>query len=73
MGVVLGRRADHRGTTDIDILDATVIVRACRNGRLERVEIDHEQIDQINPVGLHGQTMGGIVAQRQQPAMAARV
>ena len=48
--VVLGGGPDHRRPADVDVLDALGIGRALRHGRLEGVEIDHEQIDGRNPV-----------------------
>src|SRR5207248_6954188 len=44
--VILRRTADHRWSTDVDVLDR---FRKCyvrfSNGRLEGVKIDHDQID----------------------------
>jgi hypothetical protein len=67
--VVLGGRADHRGPAYVDILDHLVARRAAGDGRLERVEIDHDQVDRADAVFGHGGGMGGIVANREQAAM----
>ena len=71
--MVLGRRADHRRAADVDVLDAVVVVGALRHRRLERVEVDHQQVDRLDPVRGHRRHMLGIVAQRQKPAMHHRV
>ncbi len=71
--VVLGRSADHRGPADIDILDAGLETGALIDRRLERVEIDNEQIDRRDAVALHRLGMFGIVADRQQSAMDLRM
>ena len=67
--VVLGRRADHRRSADVDVLDAFGVGRALRQRRLERIEIDHEQIDRLDVMRQHGGFMLGIFADRQKPAM----
>ena len=43
--VVLGGGADHGGAADVDVLDALVVGRALGRGGLERIEIDHQQVD----------------------------
>ncbi len=43
--MVLCSGTDQCGPANIDILDATVEVRAARYGRFERIEIDREKID----------------------------
>ena len=45
VAVVLGGGADHRRAADIDVLDAIVIGPASRHRRLERIEIDHQEVD----------------------------
>ena len=67
--VVLGRRAHHRRSTDIDVLDHFVAFRALGHGCLERIEVDHDQIDRADRMFGHGGGMLGIVAHRQQPAV----
>jgi hypothetical protein len=71
--VVLGRRADHRRTADIDVLDAFLERRAARHGRLERVEIDHDDVDRRDPVHTHRCDMLGRIAARQDAAMDQRM
>ena len=44
-----------------------------RERRLERIEIDDEQVDRRDVVGEHRRLVLGIVADRQQPAMDLRV
>ena len=67
--VVLRRRADHRGAADVDVLDALLETGVLVDGRLERVEIDHEQIDRRDAVRFHRLGMFLVVADREQPAM----
>ena len=69
IGVVLGRGADHGGAADVDILDARLEIGVARDRRLERIEIDHEEIDRPDAVRAHGCGVIGIVADREQPAM----
>ncbi len=71
--VVLGGAADHRRAADVDVLDAVLERSAARHGRLERVEVDHDQIDRRDVVGLHGGQMAFQVAAGQDAAMDARV
>ncbi len=67
--VVLGGGADHSGAADVDILDAVLVSRALVDGRLERIEIDDQQVDRRNAVVLHRLRMIGIVADREQSTM----
>ena len=71
--MVLGGGADHRRSADIDILDAVVVGRALRDRRLERIEIDHQQIDGADAVRLHRAGMLLVVADREQAAMHLRM
>ena len=68
-GVILGRRTYHRRATNIDILDHLVPIGAAPPGRLERIEIDNDQIDRTDRVSLHRGGMFGIVAYCQQAAV----
>ena len=43
-------RADQRRAADVDVLDALVEAGALRDGRLERIEIDDQQIDRRDAV-----------------------
>ena len=69
IGMIFRRGADHGGAADVDILNAIVVVRAFGDGRFERIEIDHQQIDRFDAVRLHGARMIGVAANAQEPAM----
>ena len=71
--MVLGRRADHGRPADIDVLDAVGIRLVGRDGRLERVEIHHQQVDRPDPVGGERGLVLGVVADREQAAMHRRM
>ena len=71
--MVFGRRADHRGPANVDILDAGVIIAALGDGFLERIEVHHQQIDRADAVFLHCRLVIFIVAQRQEATMHHRV
>jgi hypothetical protein len=64
--VVLGGRADHRGTADVDLLDHLVLGRPAAAGRpLERVEVHADQVDELDAVPLGVEHVLRVVAQRQ--------
>jgi len=67
--MIFRRGADHRRAADVDILDAVLFAGALVHGRLERIEVDHEQIDWRDVVILHRLCVFGVVADRQQAAM----
>ncbi len=67
--MVLRRGADHRGAADVDVLDAVFVTGAFVDGRLERVEVDHQQVDRRDAVRLHRIGMLLVVADREQAAM----
>ena len=69
IGVVLGRRTDHRRPADIDVLDHGGVIAARGAHVLEGIEIDHRQIDGADIVGFHRGGVFGVVADRQQAAM----
>ena len=71
--MVLGRGPNHRRTTDVDIFDALLEARAFADRRLERIEIDHQQVNRRDAVGFHRGGVIGIVADREQRAMHVRV
>ena len=48
-------------------------IGAARDGVLERIEIDHQQIDRPDVVRTHRVGVGGIAAHRQQAAMDRRM
>ncbi len=67
--MVLCRGADHRWAADIDILDTLLEACAFIDGGLERIEIDHQEIDRRDAVILHRLRMLGIVPDCEQAAM----
>ena len=71
--VVLGRAADHRRAADVDIFDSILERRVAAQRRLERIEVDDQEIDRRDVVGDHRRLMGRVGADRQQPAVHARV
>jgi len=73
MGVVLGGRAHHRRSADVDILDDRVAVGAAHHRAQKGIEVHHDQVDRRNPMLFHGRDMVGIVANPQQPAVDLRV
>ena len=66
IGVVLRRRPQHRRPADVDILHAGGIVRARRHRRLERIEVDHHEVDRADPVLVERRLVRRVVAQRQE-------
>jgi hypothetical protein len=49
--VILGRRPDHRRPADVDVLDRLVERDArLRDGRLERIKIDADEVDRLDPM-----------------------
>ncbi len=72
-GVVLGRRADHRRPAHVDALHALVVARAARQHRLEGVEVDHQQVDQRDPLRRRRVEMVRRVPPGEQPAVNARM
>jgi hypothetical protein len=71
--VVFGSGADHGGAADIDVLHDRLKIGAARDGGLERIEIDHEQIDAFDPVRPHGMSVARLVAIPEKRAMDFRV
>ena len=67
--MIFCRRANHRRAADIDILDAVFFGRAFVDGRFERIEIDHQEIDRGDAVVLHAAGVIGVIADREQAAM----
>ena len=68
-GVVLGRTPDHGRPADVDVLHALRETRTPIEGRLERVEVDHQEVDGRDPVLRHGALMPGMPAYGEQTAM----
>ena len=71
--MVLCGGADHRGSADVDILDALLEAGAFVDGRLEGIEVDHQEIDRRDAMRLHRLRMLFIVADREQAAMHFRM
>ncbi len=69
VGVVLGRRADHRGPADVDVLDRLRVGGVLGDGCLERIEVDHHQVDGADPMLVHRRLVRGVVAHGEEPAM----
>ncbi len=72
--MILGGRAQHRRTADIDVLDR-VVERALRmcDGLLERIQIDNKNFDRVDRViskRLHVRRIGPM---REQACMNARI
>ena len=67
---ILGRRAHHGGTTDVDVFNRVGQCAAgLGHGRFKRVEVDDEQINRVDVVRLQGRHVLGRVATRQQATM----
>ena len=73
IGVVLGRCADHRRTANVDVLDNCCRIGAAGDSLLERIKIDHRQIDLSNGMLFHCRPVLRIIANGEQPAMHARM
>ncbi len=71
--VVLRRRPDHGWAADIDILDAGFEVRARRDGLLEGIEIDDEEVDRRNCVLGERPLMRFVPAHGEQAAVNPRM
>ena len=67
---ILGRRADHRGSANIDVLDELLERHACLGcSLLKRVKIDHNHVDGLDAMLGHGATVRGILAPVQDAAV----
>ena len=74
VSVILGRRANHRGSADIDILDRVFERDArLRDGLLKGIEVDDDQVDQLEAVlfDLRAMNRGG--AARENAAVNLRM
>ncbi len=67
--MVLRGGADHRRAADVDVLDAVVIGLAGGDRRLERVEVDDEQVDRRDAMAEHRGLVLGMRADGEQAAM----
>ncbi len=62
--VVLGSRADHGRAADIDVLDGgRQVATRLGDGGFERVQVDGDQIDRLDPVLLHDGVVGAATAE----------
>ena len=65
--MVLGRRADHRRTADIDVLDGLLLAHPGVGDRLfERIEVHANEVDRLDPLVLERLHVVGQVPPRQQ-------
>ena len=69
-GVILGRRADHRRPADVDVLDRLVERHARPGDRgLERIQIDHHQLEGEDAVLGQGLHVVGIIVPAEDAAV----
>jgi len=73
IGMIFGGCADHGRPADIDLLDRFFGGHAFRDGLLEWVEIDHQQIDGLDPMVGHRRLIFGQIPPAQQAAMDFRM
>ena len=72
--MVLGGAAQHRGTTNVDVLDGVVEGGVGPRDRLlEGVQVDDYQVEGLDPVLPDGGFVRGIAAQIQEAAVDFRV
>ncbi len=71
--MVLRPRPQHGGAADIDILHNSRFVGTRSNGFLERVEIDHQQVDAFDPMRVHCRRMVLRIADGEQSAVNRRM
>ena len=68
--MILGRTAQHRRPTNIDLLDRLGKANPRPgNGLFKRIKVDHHQIDHANSMLLGGSQVLGVVAQAKQAPM----
>ena len=65
MRVILGGGAQHGGAADVDVFDRLLAgaIRT-RHGLLERIEVDHQQVDGGNAVFLHDGVVDAAAAEQ---------
>ncbi len=71
--VIFRGSADHRRPADVDVLDAVGEIGAARDGGLERIQIDHQEVDRADLVRAHRLGVRRIAANAEQAAMHRRV
>ena len=67
--VVLGGRADHRWSADVDVLDRVHPGSAARHGCLEGIKIDHQKANRPDAMRHHCSLVFGIVQNAKKAAM----
>ena len=74
VGVVLRRRAEHRGPPDVDLLDRLGERRPgpC-DGLPEGIEVDRNEVDRLDVVRAHGRCVLSQVAAPEEPTVDLRV
>ncbi len=72
-GMVLRRRADHRRSPDVDLLDAVRRLRSAGHGPLERVEVGHEQAERRDLERVELSTVPALGGIGEQPRVHLRV
>ena len=71
--VVLGRGADHRRSADVDLLDALVGRRAGLHGLPERVEVDDDELERLDPELVELGEVVGLAGVGEDPGVHPRV
>ena len=73
MLMILGRRPDHGGTADVDLLDALGRGSPAAHRRLERVQIGHQQLERRDAQFVQPGPVGGPAQVGEQPGVHRRV
>ena len=68
-GVVLGSRAEHGGTADVNVLNALLEFGTLGNGGLEGIEVEDGHVDLANAVLLHLLLVLGVATDAEQATM----
>ena len=72
--VVLRRGAEHRRTADVDVFDRILQSDAfLRDGRLEGIEVDGNEVNGVDVELLEGRHMFGILTKREKTGVDVRV
>ena len=72
--VVLGRGPDHRRAADVDVLDRDVVLDLVVGDRvLEGVEVDADEVDRLDPLGLERRHVLGVAAAGEERRVQPRV
>src|SRR5581483_10360724 len=71
---VLGRRTDHRGAADVDVLDDLLVGHSAPGGgALERVEVHAHQVDELHVVLTRRLHVPGVVTDGEDSRVELRV